>query len=100
MSIAAIGDAGLSTCRRGAPARAVRFDSDGFKGEFGKNLKIRMLMADVSAEQLAVRSGLSIDTVRQLMRGGAGPLLETAVRISRVLGCGVDDLCGSQAVVR
>ena len=65
-----------------------------FKETVRKRLRVLMAEADVNAEQLADRSGVSVDSVRQYLRGETVPLMETACKLATALGCTPNDLCG------
>lgn len=58
-----------------------------------KRLKVLMAEEDLNAEQLAEKSGVSVDSIRQYLRGDTGPLLETAFKLAEALNCTVNDLC-------
>ncbi len=65
-----------------------------FKRRVRHNLKVAMAKADMSAQQLAEKSGVSYDAITGYLRGDAGPLLETACKLADALGCSPNDLCG------
>jgi transcriptional regulator with XRE-family HTH domain len=66
--------------------------------EFNKvvrhGLKVEMAKADMTPAELAERSGVSVDAIRQYLRGETAPLLETAYKLAAALGCTPNDLCG------
>lgn len=66
--------------------------------EFNKavrhSLKVEMAKADLTPSELADRSGVSVDAIRQYLRGETVPLLETAYKLANALGCTPNDLCG------
>ena len=64
-----------------------------FKQVLRKRLRVLMAEADMNAEQLSAKSGVSIDAVRQYLRGETAPLLETAFKLAEALGCTPNDLC-------
>ena len=64
-----------------------------FKQVLRKRLRVLMAEADMNAEQLSAKSGVSIDAVRQYRRGETAPLLETACKLAEALGCTPNDLC-------
>lgn len=64
-----------------------------FKSIVRKRLKVLMAQEEVSVEQLSERSGVSVDSIRQYLRGETGPLLETAFKLAEALNCTVNDLC-------
>lgn len=64
-----------------------------FKQVVRKRLRVLMAEADMNAEQLSSASGVSVDAVRQYLRGETAPLLETACKLSEALGCTPNDLC-------
>lgn len=65
-----------------------------FKRLVRHNLRVAMARADMSAAELAEKSGVSYDTVTKCLRGDTGPLLETACKLADALGCSPNDLCG------
>ncbi len=58
-----------------------------------KRLKVLMAEEDLNAEQLAEKSGVSVESIRQYLRGDTGPLLKTAFKLAEALNCTVNDLC-------
>ena len=64
-----------------------------FKQVLRKRLRVLMAEADMSADQLSAASGVSVDAVRQYLRGETVPLLETACKLAEALGCTPNDLC-------
>lgn len=66
--------------------------------EFNKavrhGLKVEMAKADMTPAELSDRSGVSVDAIRQYLRGETVPLLETAYKLANALGCTPNDLCG------
>lgn len=64
-----------------------------FKQVLRKRLRVLMAEADMNAEQLSAKSGVSIDAVRQYLRGETAPRLETACKLAEALGCTPNDLC-------
>lgn len=64
-----------------------------FKEVVRKRLKVLMAEQDMSTEQLANAADVSIDSVRQYLRGDTVPLLETACKLATALGCTPNDLC-------
>lgn len=70
-----------------------------FKETIRKRLRVLMAEADMSAEQLSDKSGVSVDSIRQYLRGETVPLLETACKIADALGCTPNDLCGWKETV-
>ena len=64
-----------------------------FKQVVRKRLRVLMAEADMNAEQLSAASGVSVDAVRQYLRGETAPLLETACKLAEALGCTPIDLC-------
>lgn len=63
---------------------------------FRKSLKVQMAKADVSAEQLALKANVSVDSVRQYLRGETAPLFETVIKIASALGCTPNDLANQR----
>ena len=62
---------------------------------FSRYLKSRMALAGIrSYDELADKSGVSLASVTDYMRGASGPLLSTACKLADALGCTVNDLCG------
>lgn len=64
-----------------------------FKNVVKKRLKVLMAEADMTPEQLAAKSGVCVDSVRQYLRGETVPLLETAYKLAEALECTTSDLC-------
>lgn len=64
-----------------------------FKEVVRKRLRVLMAEADMTPEQLSDKSGVSVDSVRQYLRGETVPLLETACKLAKALGCTPNDLC-------
>lgn len=64
-----------------------------FKEVVRKRLRVLLAEADMTPEQLSDKSGVSIDSVRQYLRGETVPLLETACKLAEALGCTPNDLC-------
>ena len=65
-----------------------------FKDNMAKSLRVKLAEADMSARDLADKSGVSYDGIMSYLRGDTGPLLETACRLAEALGCTPNDLCG------
>ena len=65
-----------------------------FKNTVRHNLRVAMAKADMSAQELSDKSGISYDAITKYLRGETGPLLETACRLADALGCSPNDLCG------
>ena len=65
-----------------------------FKSRVRHNLKVAMAKADMGAQELADKSGVSYDAIMGYLRGETGPLLETACKLADALGCSPNDLCG------
>ena len=68
-----------------------------FKDLVRRNLRIEMAKADMSAQELAEKSGVSYDAIGQYLRGDTMPLLETAYKLAQALGCTPNDLVGWKA---
>lgn len=65
-----------------------------FKDVVRKQLRVLMAEADISsAEQLAAKSGVSVDAIRQYLRGETVPLFETAYKLAKALNCTPNDIC-------
>ena len=64
-----------------------------FKEVVRKCLRVLMAEADMNTEQLSDKSGVSVDSIRQYLRGETVPLFETACKLSEALGCTPNDLC-------
>ena len=64
-----------------------------FKQIVRKRLRVLMAEADMNAEQLSAASGVSVDAVRQYLRGETAPLLETARKLAEALNCTPNDIC-------
>lgn len=65
----------------------------GFKTVFRKRLKVLMAESDMNPEQLAVKAGVHVDSVRQYLRGETVPMFETACKLAEALECTPNDLC-------
>ncbi len=65
-----------------------------FKNRVRHSLKVMMAKADMDAQELADKSGVSYDAILKYLRGETGPLLETACKMAEALGCSPNDLCG------
>lgn len=64
------------------------------KETIARALRVKRAEADMSQEELAKRSGVSVDAIRSYERQMSLPLLETAYKLAEALGCTVNDLCG------
>lgn len=64
------------------------------KETIARALRIKRAEANISQEELAKRSGVSVDAIRSYERQMSLPLLETAYKLAEALGCTVNDLCG------
>lgn len=69
------------------------------KETIARALRVKRAEAGVSQEELAKRSGVSVDAIRSYERQMSLPLLETAYKLAEALGCTVNDLCGIQKEV-
>lgn len=65
-----------------------------FKNQVRRSMKVAMAKADMNAQELADKSGVSYDAILRYLRGETGPLLETACKMAEALGCSPNDLCG------
>lgn len=65
-----------------------------FKNQVRHSMKVAMAKADMNAQELADKSGVSYDAILRYLRGETGPLLETACKMAEALGCSPNDLCG------
>lgn len=65
-----------------------------FKNRVRHSMKVAMAKADMNAQELADKSGVSYDAILRYLRGETGPLLETACKMAEALGCSPNDLCG------
>ncbi|WP_451916846.1 helix-turn-helix domain-containing protein [Adlercreutzia rubneri] len=65
-----------------------------FKAVIRKALKVHMAEADMNPGQLAEASGVSVDAIRQYLRGETVPLMETTCKLAEALNCTPNDLCG------
>lgn len=68
------------------------------KDAVARHFKAQMALADMSVEQLSKESGVSVDTIRNVLRGKTSPLLKTTIRLAETLGCTPNDLCGIREV--
>lgn len=64
------------------------------KEMIARALRVKRAEANMSQEELAKRSGVSVDAIRSYERQMSLPLLETAYKLAEALGCTVNDLCG------
>lgn len=64
------------------------------KETIARALRVKRAEAGMSQEELAKRSGVSVDAIRSYERQMSLPLLETAYKLAEALGCTVNDLCG------
>lgn len=64
------------------------------KEAIARALRVKRAEANMSQEELAKRSGVSVDAIRSYERQMSLPLLETAYKLAEALGCTVNDLCG------
>lgn len=64
------------------------------KETIARALRVKRAEANISQEELAKRSGVSVDAIRSYERQMSLPLLETAYKLAEALGCTVNDLCG------
>lgn len=64
------------------------------KEAIARTLRVKRAEANMSQEELAKRSGVSVDAIRSYERQMSLPLLETAYKLAEALGCTVNDLCG------
>lgn len=64
------------------------------KETIARALRVKRAEANMSQEELAKRSGVSVDAIRSYERQMSLPLLETAYKLAEALGCTVNDLCG------
>lgn len=64
------------------------------KETIARAMRVKRAEANMSQEELAKRSGVSVDAIRSYERQMSLPLLETAYKLAEALGCTVNDLCG------
>ena len=64
------------------------------KETIARALRVKRAEANMSQEELAKRSGVSVDAIRSYERQMSLPLLETAYKLAETLECTVNDLCG------
>jgi putative transcriptional regulator len=64
------------------------------KETIARALRVKRAEANMSQEELAKRSGVSVDAIRSYERQMSLPLLETAYKLAEALECTVNDLCG------
>ena len=64
------------------------------KETIARALRVKRAEANMSQEELAKRSGVSVDAIRSYERQMSLPQLETAYKLAEALGCTVNDLCG------
>lgn len=65
-----------------------------FKSILRKRLRVIMAEEDISTKNLALTSGVSIETIRKYLHGETTPTLETACKLAVALNCTPNDLCG------
>ncbi len=58
--------------------------------KFGANIRKQRLLLGFTIEQLAEKAGIGENFLGKIERGEGKPSLETSVKISDALGCGVD----------
>lgn len=59
-----------------------------------RHLRAQMALAGMRTEDLSKASGVSIDTIRKVLRGEGTPMLKTACEFAYALGCTPNDICG------
>lgn len=64
------------------------------KETIARALRVKRAAADMTQEELATKSGVSVDAIRSYERQMSLPLLETAYKLAEALDCTVNDLCG------
>jgi transcriptional regulator with XRE-family HTH domain len=62
--------------------------------EFGERLGELMRLYDVTAKELARKSGVSVRYINALRAGKHSPTLDKAIKLARVLGVTLHDLAG------
>jgi transcriptional regulator with XRE-family HTH domain len=62
-----------------------------------KNLRKRRDAAGLSRYQLALRAGVSPNTIEQIERGTSGTSVKVAQKLAKALGTTVADLLGEKA---
>jgi len=58
--------------------------------KFGANIRKQRQLAKLTIEELAEKAGIGDNFLGKIERGQATPSLETSVKISNALNCGVD----------
>lgn len=67
------------------------------KETVARSLRVQRAKAGMTQDELARVSGVSVDAIRSYERCMSLPLLETAYKLAKALGCSVNDLCGFSA---
>lgn len=65
------------------------------KPVFAAMLRSKRAEADISQEELAEASGVSLTAIKLYESGSSGPLFETVCKLSKALGCTPNDLIGA-----
>ena len=68
------------------------------KTDFGKNLYRIIRERHIMQSQLAQALDVSKAEISQIVNSQRQPLLSTAIRIAKILGVSLDELCGVQTV--
>jgi transcriptional regulator with XRE-family HTH domain len=64
--------------------------------KFGSNIRKQRQLAELTIEQLAEKAGIGDNFLGKIERGQATPSLETTIKISDALNCGVDLLLSGE----
>ena len=70
------------------------------KTDFGKNLYKIMRQRNIQQKDLAEALDVSRPEISQIVNSQRQPLLSTAIRIAKILGVSLDELCGVQIVAK
>lgn len=70
------------------------------KTDFGKNLYKIMRQRNIQQKDLAEALDVSRPEISQIVNSQRQPLLSTAIRIAKILGVSLDELCGVQTVAK
>ena len=69
-----------------------KFNSDNFRNEFSKRLRLKMRDRGLTQGAIAEKSELSQVMISRYIHGTSLPTAEAAVRLARALKCSVSDL--------
>lgn len=64
-----------------------------WRGDFRSNLRRKLATTDMTQEDLAEVTGISKVMISKYMQGRATPNLYNALKLSKALGCSIEELC-------